>query len=89
LTQPSRDRGAEFQYPAPHRFTRDVEPSFGQEFLDVSITQREAEIQPDGVFDDLGREAVAAVAEGGHADILSDTPLAPDPVSVTMPLAMI
>src|SRR6516165_3030509 len=33
LTQPSRDRGAEFQYPAPHRFTRDVEPSFGQEFF--------------------------------------------------------
>jgi hypothetical protein len=37
------------------------------------------------VLDDLGREAVAAVAERSHAGILSDTPLAPDPVSVTMP----
>jgi hypothetical protein len=65
-------------YPAPHCFIRDIEPSFGQEFLDVSITQGKAEIQPDGVLDDLGREAMAAVAERSHADILSDTPLAPD-----------
>jgi hypothetical protein len=38
------------------------------------------------VLDDLGREAMAAVAERAHADILSDTPLASDLVSVTMPL---
>jgi hypothetical protein len=31
---------------------------------------------------------MAAVAERAHADILSDTPLASDPVSVTMPLAI-
>jgi hypothetical protein len=37
------------------------------------------------VLDDLGREAMAAVAERSHADTLSDPPLAPDPVSVTMP----
>jgi hypothetical protein len=36
------------------------------------------------VLDDLGREAMAAVAERSHADILPDTPLAPDPVFVTM-----
>ena len=28
---------------------------------------------------------MAAVAEQGHADTLPDTPLTPDPVSVTMP----
>jgi hypothetical protein len=39
----------------------------------------------DGVADDLGREAMAAVAERSHADTLSDTALAPDPVSVTIP----
>jgi len=49
------------------------------------VAQREAEIQPDGVLDDLGREAVAAVPERGHADTLPDMPLTPDPVSVTMP----
>jgi hypothetical protein len=38
------------------------------------------------VLDELRREAMAAVAERSHADILSDTPLAPDQVSVTMPV---
>jgi hypothetical protein len=37
------------------------------------------------VLNDLGRESMAAVAEWSHADILPDTPLAPDPVSVTIP----
>jgi hypothetical protein len=32
---------------------------------------------------------MAAVAERGHADILSDTVLAPDPVSVTMPFYLL
>jgi hypothetical protein len=39
------------------------------------------------VLDELRREAMAAVAERSHADILSDTPVAPDQVSVTMPRA--
>ena len=84
--QPSRDRRTELQHPAPHRFVGDVEPSFGQQFLDIAIAQGEEEIQPDRVLDDLGRKAMTAVAERSHADILSDTPLAPDRVSVTMPL---
>jgi hypothetical protein len=48
------------------------------------IAQGEAEIQPNRVLDDLGREAMAAVAERSHGVILPDTPLAPEPVSVTM-----
>ena len=85
LAQPSRDRGTELEHPAPHRFVGDVEPSFGQQLLDIAVAQGEAEIEPDRVLDDLGREAMAALAERAHADILSDTPLASDPVSVTMP----
>src|SRR5690348_15379257 len=84
-TQPSCDRGTELQYPAPHRFVGNVEPSVGQQFLDIAVAQGEAEIKPDRVLDDLGREAMAAVAERRHVDILPDTPSAPDPVSVTMP----
>src|SRR6202040_258458 len=45
----------------------DVEPSFGQELLDIAIAQSEAEIEPDRVLDDLGREAMAEVAERSHA----------------------
>src|SRR5271166_2323510 len=85
LAQPSRDRGTELQNPAPHRFVGDVEPSVGQQLLDIAIAQGEAEIKPDRVLDDLGREAMAAVAERSHSDILPDPPLAPDPVFVTMP----
>jgi hypothetical protein len=59
---------------------------FDQEFLDIAVAQGEAEIKPDRVLDDLGREAMAAVAERAPTHILSNTPLAPDPVSVTMPL---
>src|SRR5215813_3901583 len=87
--QLSRDRGAELQYPSAHRFIGDVEPSFGQQLLDIAVAQGEAEIKPDRVLDDLGREAMAVVAERSHADILSDPPLTPDPVSVTMPLEAI
>src|SRR5260370_4098760 len=85
LAQPSRDRGTELQHPAPHRFVGDIEPSFGQQFLDIAVAQGEVEIEPDRVLDDLGREAMAAVADRNHAHILPDMPLAPDPVSVTMP----
>ena len=66
-TQPSRDPRTELQHPAPHRFVGDVEPSFGQELLDIAIAQSEAEIEPDRVLDDLGRKAMAEVAERSHA----------------------
>jgi hypothetical protein len=46
LAQPSRDRRTELQHPSPHRFVRDVESAFGQQFLDIAIAQGEAEIQP-------------------------------------------
>ena len=77
-TQALRDRGTELQYLAPHRFVGDVEPSFGQQLLDIAVAQGEAEIEPNRVLDDLGREAMTAVTERSHADILPDTPLAPD-----------
>src|SRR6266436_300444 len=85
LAPPSRDRGTEFPHPAPHACVGDVEPSFGQQLLNIAVAQGEAEIEPDRVLDDLGWEAVAAVAERSHGDILPDTPPASDPVSVTMP----
>src|SRR5271155_6196096 len=66
LPQLARDQRAEFQHPAPHRFTRDVEPTLGQQFLHVSVAQGEAEIKPDRVLDDLGREAMAAIRKLNH-----------------------
>jgi hypothetical protein len=51
-----------------------IKPAFGQQFLHVAVAQGEAEIEPDRVLDDLGREAMTAVAEPSHLDILPDTP---------------
>ena len=79
-----RDRGAEFQHPAPYGLVGDLKPAVGQQFLDIAVAQGEAEIEPDRVLDHLGREAMTAVAERSHTDILPDT-RSPNPVSVTMP----
>jgi hypothetical protein len=38
----------------------DIEPSLGEEFLDVSIAQREAQVEPDRMPNDHRRKAVAA-----------------------------
>jgi hypothetical protein len=64
----------------PHRFVGDVEVALGQQFFDIAVA---AEIEPDCVLDDLGREPMAAITGQGHADILPYS--ATDPVSVTMP----
>jgi hypothetical protein len=39
----------------------DDDPAFGKEILNVTKAEMEAKIQPDGVSDDLGREAVAPI----------------------------
>ena len=73
LTQPSGDHRPELQHPTPHRVIGEVEPALGEQILHVSVAQGEAEIEPNRVLDDLGREPMAAVAE--RADILP--PLTP------------
>jgi hypothetical protein len=60
LAQSSRNRGTEFEHPAPDRFVGQVEPAFGKQFLDVAVAQGEAEIEPNCVLDDARREAVPA-----------------------------
>jgi len=67
----------ELKHSTPHRFVREVEPPLGYQFLNIAVAQREAEIEPNCVLADLGREAMTAIAEQSHADILPDTPLTP------------
>jgi hypothetical protein len=40
---------------------RDLNAPLGQELLDISEAEREAEIHPDRTLDDVGREAIARV----------------------------
>src|SRR5215213_10401568 len=66
LPQPSRKERPEFEHPAPDRFVGQVKPTFGKELLDITVAEGKAEIEPYCVLDDRGREAVAAIREGGH-----------------------
>jgi hypothetical protein len=58
---------AELPRPAPDRFVGDDDAPLEQHLLDQPQAQRKAEIQPYRTGDDLGREAMALVADGlGH-----------------------
>jgi hypothetical protein len=71
--QPAGDQRTKFQHPAPRRFVGNVQPTLGQEILNVSVTQREAQVQPDRVLDNRRRKPMAAIRKQGDAEILPDT----------------
>ena len=71
--------------PTPDRFMGDVDPALGEEFLDVTIAQREAEIEPHRVLDDQRRKAVAAVGNFSHRPSLSAVSPPSYPVILTKP----
>src|ERR1700731_738820 len=52
---------AEFARPLAYSFVADDDTPSGQQFLHHAQTEWEAEIQPHGMADDLGREPVPAV----------------------------
>src|SRR6516164_6096236 len=83
--EPSRDRRSEFQHPTPDGFIGDVEPSLGEELLDIAITQGEAQVEPDGMLDDHRRKAVLAVGDFGHRASLPSASLPDYPVKLTKP----
>jgi len=53
----------ELEHPAPDRLVGDLEPTLGEQVLDVAKAQREAKVQPDRVPDDLGWKTVARKGE--------------------------
>src|SRR3954452_9030110 len=55
----------------------DDDAASGQHFLDHAQAQREAEIQPDRVADDLGREAIAGIAGASWYRHLRQLPALP------------
>src|SRR5262249_10475074 len=68
-----RRRRAELATPQPNGLVADLDTSLGEQLFDVAMAQVEAEVQPDGVADYLGREAMAMVQGGvvdGHCPIL-------------------
>ena len=69
LRQPAADlvgEGlAELERPLPNRLVADRDATGGEDLVDMAQAQREAEIEPDGAADDLGREPVAGVGRLG------------------------
>ena len=48
-----------------HRLVGHDDATLGEQFLDITRAEREAAVQPDGVADDRGREAMALVVRSG------------------------
>jgi hypothetical protein len=59
--QVARYQRPEFQHPSTDGLVADFQSSLSQQIVDISITQREAQIEPDSVPNYIGREAVAGV----------------------------
>ena len=59
--QPPCDHRSELQHPAPDGLVGDVEPSLGEEILDVSVAEREPQVDPDRMLDDNRRKPVTSV----------------------------
>jgi len=55
---------AKLAAPVAHGFVRDDDAADEQDLFHVAMAQREAEIQPDGVADDLTREPVVFIEIG-------------------------
>jgi hypothetical protein len=78
-TQPCGEGGAELGAPLTDGFVADDDATLGQQILHVAEAGMEAEVQPDGVSDDLGREAVASIGrpvsglgDGHQARLIAD-----------------
>ena len=55
---------AELQSPAADGFIADLDPALGHELLNIAKAQRETEIEPHGMSDDVDREPVASIRNG-------------------------
>jgi len=60
----SSDLWSEFDSPSPARFVRNVNTAFEEHFLNFTQAEIEANVEPDRVGDDFGREAMTFVADG-------------------------
>ena len=54
VSQPANQPPTCLEGPAPDGFVGDVEPALGEEILDVSVAEREAQVEPDRILDDGG-----------------------------------
>ena len=65
VPKPPRVRNAKGCTPVPDGFVRDGDTPLREELFHVAKAEREAIVEPDGMTDDGGWEAVAGIADGG------------------------
>ena len=66
LPQVPRDHGAEFQHPATDALVGEVEPTLCKQFLDITIAQGEAQVEPNRMLNHGRRETVPAIRDRKH-----------------------
>jgi len=85
----SRDHGSEVFYPAAYRLIGNPDPTFSQQVLDIAKAEGEPGIEPDGLLNDHGWEAISGVADLGHDGHLRPQFIADKPNNVTMPVGVL
>ena len=50
----------ELQHPSPYRFIGDIQPTLGQQILDIAEAEGEAKVQPHRMPDDVRRKLVTS-----------------------------
>src|SRR6266545_5283076 len=81
----SRDHGSEVFHPAAHRLVGNHDPAFSQQVLDIAEAEGEPGIEPDGLLNDHGWEAISGVTDLGHDGHLRPQIAADKPNNVTKP----
>lgn len=67
LPDPRSKDPAEFQRLLANRLVGHVDATLCEQIFNISIAEREPEVEPNRMLDNRGREAVAGVGEAAHA----------------------
>jgi hypothetical protein len=61
-TEPSGEFGSEFRAPKPDGFIAYGDAPLGEKILNISVTEIESVVEPNGLANDFGRESMAFVS---------------------------
>src|ERR1700681_4211374 len=79
---------AQLDAPLTDRLVSHFNAAFGEKLLDITQTQREPIVQPDGALGDLGRAAVTATDDLVHRSASCKSPRPGKLLNLTNPLAV-
>ena len=83
VTQFVGEEGTEFDAPLAEGLVTDLDAALREQLLNISVAERKAVVQPDGVLDDGHWESVAIRFQLGHGGSAY-----PRPIKATQPLRL-